>query len=635
MSDLIYLVPLFPLLGFLINGLFRKSLSKSAINIIGSGVILVSFIISILLFFDVKANGGTVVNYFDFINVKDFRIPFAFQVDELSVIFLLIITGVGFLIHLYSTSYMHEEPTDHFGRYFSYLNLFVFSMLMLVMGANYVIMFIGWEGVGLCSYLLIGYWFKNDSYNYAAKKAFIMNRIGDLGFLLAIFWILKDFGTANYADVFNSADTIPVSDVTAITLLLFVGAVGKSAQIPLYTWLPDAMAGPTPVSALIHAATMVTAGIYMIARSNVLYSLSHFSHDVVAVIGLATAILAATIALYQNDIKKVLAYSTVSQLGFMFLALGVEAYTTGVFHVMTHAFFKALLFLGAGSVIHAMGGEQDITKMGGLAKKLPVTCWTFVIGVLTISGFPFTSGFISKDEILIATYQHSPILFWFAAFAAVLTAIYMFRLMMLVFFGGFKGTHEQEHHLHESPSAILIPLVVLAILSVVGGYVQLPEAFGGHDFFNEFLAPVVPAATHEGAGVATKEYYLLGGTIVGLIIIFAVTRKLFAVKQFGGVYTGFKKILADKWYIDELYDTIIVKPLNALAGFSKSVIEKSFIDGIVNGVGRFVNYSSRQLRLLQSGQVGNYILFMVLSITVLFIVFWNQEIIVQFLQKIF
>jgi NADH-quinone oxidoreductase subunit L len=496
-------------------------------------------------------------------------------------------------------------------------------------------MFMGWEGVGLCSYLLIGYWFKNDSYNYAAKKAFVMNRIGDLGFLLAIFWILKDFGTANYADVFNNANTMPASDATAITLLLFVGAVGKSAQIPLYTWLPDAMAGPTPVSALIHAATMVTAGIYMIARSNVLYSLSHLSQDVVAVIGLATAILAATIALYQNDIKKVLAYSTVSQLGFMFLALGVGAYTTGVFHVMTHAFFKALLFLGAGSVIHAMGGEQDITKMGGLAKKLPVTCWTFVIGVLAISGFPFTSGFISKDEILIATYYHSPILYWFAAFAAVLTAIYMFRLMMLVFFGGFRGTHEQQHHLHESPSAMTIPLVVLAALSLIGGFVQLPEAFGGHDFFNEFLAPVIPTSSHEGASVATKEYYLLGGTIIGLIIIFAVTRKLFAVSQFSGAYTGFKKILADKWYIDELYDTIIVKPLNALAGFLKSVIEKSFIDGIVNGVGRFVNYSSRQLRLLQSGQVGNYILFMVLSITVLFLVFWNQERIVEFLQTIF
>jgi len=360
----------------------------------------------------------------------------------------------------------------------------------------------------------------------------------------------------------------------------------------------------------------------MIARSNALYALSEFSRDIVAWLGLATAILAATIALYQNDIKKVLAYSTVSQLGFMFLALGVGAYTTGVFHVMTHAFFKALLFLAAGSVIHATGGEQDITRMGGLARKLPWTCWTFVIGVLAISGFPFTSGFISKDEILIAAYNHDPLLFYLASFAAVLTAIYMFRLMMLVFFGEFRGTPEQEHHLHESPTSILIPLVVLAILSVIGGYVQLPEAFGGHDYFNQFLAPVVPAAVHEGASTATREYYILGATVLGLIIIFVLTRKLFAVKEFKGDYTGFRKILADKWYIDELYDSIIVKPLNSLAGFLKNVFEKSGIDGVVNGVGRFVNYSSRQLRLLQSGQVSNYILFMVLSIAVLWTVIW-------------
>jgi NADH-quinone oxidoreductase subunit L len=635
MGSLIFLVPFFPLLGFLINGLFRKSLSKTVIGIIGSGVILLSFIISIILFFDVKNDGGIVVHYFNFINVESFQIPFDFQVDQLSVIFLLIITGVGFLIHLYSTSYMHAEPTEHFGRYFSYLNLFVFSMLLLVLGANYVIMFIGWEGVGLCSYLLIGFWFKNDSYNYAATKAFVMNRIGDLGFLLAIFWILNKLGTASYTEVFDQANSLSPSDVTAITLLLFVGAVGKSAQIPLYTWLPDAMAGPTPVSALIHAATMVTAGIYMIARSNVLYSLSHLSRDVVAVVGLATAIFAATIALYQNDFKKVLAYSTVSQLGFMFLALGVGAYTTGVFHVMTHAFFKALLFLGAGSVIHAINGEQDITKMGGLRKKLPITFFTFLIGVLAISGFPFTSGFISKDEILIATYAHSHLLFWFAAFAALLTAIYMFRLLMLVFYGGFKGTSEQEHHLHESPLAMTIPLIVLAILSAIGGFVQLPETFGGHHYFNDFLSPVVPAATPEGAGVAAQEYYLLGGTALGLIIVAIITNKLFAVQQFTGVYTGFKKILADKWYIDELYNSIIVKPLNSLASFLKIIIEKSVIDGIVNGTGRFVSYSARQLRLLQSGQVGNYILFMVLSITVLFLVFWNQEIILAFLQKIF
>src|SRR6266536_3171582 len=409
---IVWLIPLLPLLGFLINGLGRKALTKSLISIVGCGVVLASFVLSIWVFLQVKNGNTHIASYFDFISVRSLHVPFAFQIDQLSTIFLLIITGVGFLIHVYSTSYMHEERTEHFGRYFSYLNLFIFSMLLLVMGANYVIMFIGWEGVGLCSYLLIGYWFKNTEYNKAANKAFVMNRIGDLGFLIAIFWIISKIGNTNFSDVFVNASSFTSGEITTITLLLFVGATGKSAQIPLYTWLPDAMAGPTPVSALIHAATMVTAGIYMIARSNVLYSLSHVSQDVVAVVGLATAILSATIALYQNDIKKVLAYSTVSQLGFMFLALGVGAYTTGVFHVMTHAFFKALLFLGAGSVIHAVGGEQDITKMGGLRKKLPITFFTFLIGVLAISGFPFSSGFISKDEILIATYSHSHVLFW-------------------------------------------------------------------------------------------------------------------------------------------------------------------------------------------------------------------------------
>lgn len=629
-----YLVPLFPLLGFLINGLFRKSLSKNLIGIIGSGSILASFIISVIIFFDVKNTGGSVAEYFNFINVESFKISFAFQIDALSSLFLLIITGIGFLIHVYSTSYMHEETAEHYGRYFSYLNLFVFSMLLLVMGANYIIMFIGWEGVGLCSYLLIGFWFKNDNYNYAAKKAFVMNRIGDLGFLLAIFWLLSKLGTANYEDVFTNANKLSSTDVTAITLLLFVGAMGKSAQIPLYTWLPDAMAGPTPVSALIHAATMVTAGIYMIARSHVLYSLSEISQNVVAIIGVATALLSATIALYQNDIKKVLAYSTVSQLGFMFLALGAGAYTTGVFHVMTHAFFKALLFLGAGSVIHAMGGEQDITKMGGLRKKLPVTYWTFLFGVLAISGFPFTSGFISKDEILLNVYSFNKVYFWIAAFTAVLTAIYMFRLLMLVFFGSFRGTHEQEHHLHESPKAITIPLIILGVLSLVGGFVQLPELFGGHDYLNQFLAKAnIPAVVQEGA--ATKEYTLFFGTIAGLLIIYLVTRKLFAVSEFNGEYTGFKKILANKWYVDELYDAIIVKPINGIAGFLKNIVEKSGIDGIVNGIGRFVQYASRQIRLIQSGQVGGYILVMILSFAILFVVFWNQAQIVEWVKYIF
>jgi NADH-quinone oxidoreductase subunit L len=400
---MVYLVPLFPLIGFLINGLFRNSLSKNLTSFIGCGVVLASFIVSIVLFLDVRSHGAMPVQpLFQFISVEAFKIDFAFQVDQLSCLFLLIITGVGFLIHVYSTSYMHDETPDHFARYFSYLNLFVFSMLILVLGANYVIMFIGWEGVGLCSYLLIGYWFKNDNYNHAATKAFVMNRIGDLGFLLAIFWMLSKFGSASFGEIFPASSHFAAGDVdiTFICVLLFIGAMGKSAQIPLYTWLPDAMAGPTPVSALIHAATMVTAGIYMVARSNVLYSLSLVAQNLVAIIGLATALLAATIAIKQNDIKKVLAYSTVSQLGYMFLGLGVGAYSSAVFHVMTHAFFKALLFLAAGSVIHAIQNQQDIRYMGGLKKYLPITSATFLIGCIAISGIPPFSGFFSKDEIL-------------------------------------------------------------------------------------------------------------------------------------------------------------------------------------------------------------------------------------------
>lgn len=621
MIQFAYLIPLFPLLGFLINGLFRKKLSKSSIGIIGSGSILLSFIISVFIFFQVKSAEGsvTVINLFEFIKTDAFNISFSFLIDPLSSLFLLIITGVGFLIHVYSTSYMHNEESQHFARYFAYLNLFVFSMLLLVLGNNYVIMFIGWEGVGLCSYLLIGFWFKNNQYNYAARKAFVMNRIGDLGFLLAIFWMIAKLGSANFSDVFSQTSLLSQTDITAITLLLFVGAMGKSAQIPLFTWLPDAMAGPTPVSALIHAATMVTAGVYMIARSHVIYSLAEFTQNIVAWIGLATAILAATIAMYQNDIKKVLAYSTVSQLGFMFLALGVGAYTTGVFHVMTHAFFKALLFLGAGSVIHAMSGEQDISKMGGLKKVLPITSLTFLLGVLAISGFPFTSGFVSKDEILIAVYSKNQIMFYLAAFAAVLTAIYMIRLFMLVFMGSFRGTEEQKQHLHESPKAITIPLIILAVLSVVAGLVQLPHAFGGHEYFNHFLSSVVPSLNIDDPNLATKEYYLLGATIVGLILVYVFAKKKFEVSSFHPEFTGVKKFLHQKWYVDEVYDFIIVKPIQWFSKILNNVIEIKGIDAIVNSVGKSVKYASRQIRLLQSGQVGSYVLMMVLGIVLIFL----------------
>lgn len=618
--QMVWLIPLMPLLGFLLNGLGRKQVSKTLAGIIGSGTVFLSFLTSVYVFFNVKGGNTHVAHYFDFININALKIGFDFQIDQLSSIFLLIITGVGFLIHVYSTAYMHEEEPKDFAKYFAFLNLFVFSMLLLVMGANYVIMFIGWEGVGLCSYLLIGYWFKNTNYNVAARKAFIMNRIGDLGFLLAVFWLISKLGTVDFTNVFASASKLSTTDVTGITLLLFVGAMGKSAQIPLYTWLPDAMAGPTPVSALIHAATMVTAGVYMIVRSNVLYSLAPVTMEVVAIVGLATALLAASIALYQNDIKKVLAYSTVSQLGYMFLALGVGAYSSGVFHVMTHAFFKALLFLGAGSVIHAMSGEQDITKMGGLRKKIPVTYITFLLGVLAIAGFPFTSGFISKDEILLNVYNHNKIYFYLAAAGAIMTAFYMFRLMMLTFFGSFRGTHEQEHHLHESPKSMTIPLILLAVLSVIGGLVQLPHVFGGHPYFNEFLNPVVKTAEHIDPRLALKEWMLLGATVLGLIIIYIFTKKYYAVEKIEGENKGFKRVLENKWYVDELYDSIIVKPVQSLAKYFNNVLERKGIDGFVNGIGKAVNYGSRQVRLIQTGQVGTYILLMVLGILILFIV---------------
>ncbi|WP_153801151.1 NADH-quinone oxidoreductase subunit L [Foetidibacter luteolus] len=636
MNKLVYLVPLFPLAGFLINGLLRKSLSKGIIGFIGSAAILASFVVSLVLFFQVKGSGAAipVEPLFTFINADTFKIDFAFQVDQLSSLFLLIITGVGFLIHVYSAAYMHEEPEQHVGRYFAYLNLFVFSMLLLVMGANYVIMFIGWEGVGLCSYLLIGYWFKNNDYNYAAKKAFIMNRIGDLGFLLAVFWLLSKLGTVSFNEVFPQVSRLTPTDITGITVLLFVGAMGKSAQIPLYTWLPDAMAGPTPVSALIHAATMVTAGIYMVARSNALYSLSEVAQHLVAIVGIATALLSATIAIKQNDIKKVLAYSTVSQLGYMFLGLGVGAYTGAVFHVMTHAFFKALLFLGAGSVIHAMHHEQDIRNMGGLKKHLPATHWTFLLACIAISGIPPFSGFFSKDEILAAAYAHSPVYWVLGVIGAAMTAFYMFRLYATTFLGQFRGTHEQEHHLHESPKAMTIPLIILAVLSVIGGMVGVPEVLGGHHELHAFLAPVLTTETHHEISHST-EYALMGISVaVAAVAIFIAVSK-YSKKPELGEPAGFGKVLADKWYIDELYNNIIVKPLGALAGVLKNVVEKSGIDGAVNGVGRFVKYSARQLRLLQSGQVGGYILFMVLSIVVLFLLFWNQAMITQFLNKIF
>jgi NADH-quinone oxidoreductase subunit L len=623
--QIVWLIPILPLIGFFINGLGRNNLSKTLSGLVGSGVILASFIISVYVFLNVKEGNTYLIHYFEFINTVSLNVHLDFQIDQLSSLFLLIITGVGFLIHVYSTSYMHEEPAKDFAKYFSYLNLFVFSMLLLVMGGNYIIMFIGWEGVGLCSYLLIGFWFKNNDYTNAAKKAFIMNRIGDLGFLLAVFWLLSKIGSADFHQVFDNVAKLSSFDISGITLLLFVGATGKSAQIPLYTWLPDAMAGPTPVSALIHAATMVTAGIYMIARSNILFTMAPLTQTVIAIIGISTALIAATIALKQNDIKKVLAYSTVSQLGYLFVGLGVGAYTGAVFHVMTHAFFKALLFLGAGSVIHAMGGEQDMRNMGGLKKYMSITHITFLLGCLAIAGMPPFSGFFSKDEILAAAFAHQPILWIAGVVGALLTAFYMFRLYAMTFHGQFRGTHDQQHHLHESPAAITIPLIILAILAVVGGWIGIPEVLmhGGHRL-EAFLEPIFEksnqiAVKHELSHAT--EYTLMAVSVGGALIALLFAWNKFSKYQKAEINeTGIGKVIANKWYVDELYDKMIVQPLQSLATFFNQVIEKNIIDGLVNGVGKAVQYGSRQIRLLQSGLVGTYILLMVVGMLILFII---------------
>jgi NADH-quinone oxidoreductase subunit L len=643
MDKILALIPLLPFIGFLVNGLLRNRLTKGQVGLVACGVMLAAFALSLYAWTQYKAPlpGTTTPSLvlFDFINVGGIRIPFEFQFDSLSILFSLIITGVGLLIHIYSTSYMHEETSPHFARYFAYLNLFVFSMLLLVLGGNYVILFIGWEGVGLCSYLLIGYWFKKEEYNNAAKKAFVMNRIGDLAFLIAIFWILAKTGTVSFGAVLNTetlTTSFTKSDICWITLLLFIGATGKSAQIPLYTWLPDAMAGPTPVSALIHAATMVTAGIYMIVRSNVMYSMAPVTMGIIAVVGLATAILAATIALKQNDIKKVLAYSTVSQLGYMFLGLGVGAYTGAVFHVMTHAFFKALLFLGAGSVIHAMGGEQDMRKMGGLSSHIKTTYFTMLIGCIAIAGIPPFSGFFSKDEILIAAYQQNPIYYYIGMAGALLTTFYMFRMLSMTFYGGFRGTHHQKEHLHESPAPMTLPLIILAVLSFAGGFLGIPELFAKDShILQKYLAPVIQAApAHEGGAHLSHstEWIMIGLSTAAIlaVVFYAINR--FKTKPDLDEPQGLGKTLANKWYVDELYNGVIVSPLQKLGGFFNAVIEKSGIDGIVNGVGRGIQAGARQMRLFQNGQIGYYLLYMVMGLILLFIIIRTDWTLVQ--QKI-
>ncbi|GAA4495611.1 NADH-quinone oxidoreductase subunit L [Hymenobacter ginsengisoli] len=628
-STLLYvLIPGLPFLGFLLNGLLNRKLSGTVAGAIGTLAVLGSFGLSLYLFLNFQYQ--YTVNLFDWISVGSLQIPFSYQIDQLSLLMLLLITGVGTLIHIYSIGYMHHD--ENVGKFFSFLNLFVFSMLILVLGANFVILFIGWEGVGLCSYLLIGFWNKHTSYNNAAKKAFIINRVGDLGFLLGIFLMYLTFNSVQYAEVFQKASLgqfgpYTVSIVTVITLLLFVGAMGKSAQLPLYTWLPDAMAGPTPVSALIHAATMVTAGIYLVLRSNVLFTLAPQTLEVVGIIGLATALFAATIGLAQNDIKKVLAYSTVSQLGYMFLALGVMGYTSSFFHVLTHAFFKALLFLGAGSVIHAMSNEQDMRRMGGLRKALPITFLTMLIGCLAISGIPPFAGFFSKDEILSHVYEHSKVMWAIGVFTSFLTAFYMFRLLFLTFFGEFRGTEEQRHHLHESPASMTLPLIVLAILSAVGGFMGAPMFVGKH-YLADYLAPIFTYSKQIlPAAFTTEPEHSTELMLMGISVLVAVIGIVLAYVQYvaraqrpaedDAQRSAPENLVYHKYYVDELYDTIIVKPVMALSTGLYKFVENGIIDPIANGVGRVTLAGGQLLRNVQTGSVETYLILMVIGIVLI------------------
>jgi NADH-quinone oxidoreductase subunit L len=633
MEQLVALIPLFPLLSFVLLTFFGKRMSKSAIGLIAPGSILASFVVAVLVFISQYTHKGAVtVHLFDWITAGNFVSAFAFLVDPLSSVFLLIITGVGFLIHVYSTGYIHEDKD--YNRFFSYLNLFIFFMLLLVLGDNFLLMFVGWEGVGLCSYLLIGFWFRNRNYSEAANKAFIMNRIGDLGFLLGIILTFGVFGSITYSEVFTGTALVLQDGklITAITLLLFIGAMGKSAQIPLYTWLPDAMAGPTPVSALIHAATMVTAGIYMVARCSVLFDMAPLTLHFISAVGIATALVSASIALFQNDIKKVLAYSTVSQLGLIFVALGVGAYSAGVFHVVTHAFFKALLFLGAGSVIHGMSGDQDIRHMGGLKKKMPVTYITFFIATLAISGIPPFSGFFSKDQMLASIYHSSKILYLLSVGVSMMTTFYMFRLFFLTFFGDFRGTDAQKNHIHESPKSMTIPLGILAVLSIIGGFIGIPHAIGHHigihHLIDDFLAGTVSSFVSELS--EAREWMLMGAVFVLILGTIGLARHIFVTRKQVPVPDEkprplWEEVISYKYYVDEIFEALIVKPMDKIAGRLYRLVEVAGIDGLVNGVGTGISKFSSVLRLVQTGNIGTYILFMVLGMIVFMMLrFWGN-----------
>lgn len=620
-TSLLLTLLLAPLAGFLFNIFFGKAAGKTISGAVGTLAVLVSFVATLILFMQVLDTKQAIeVSLFEWINFSTFTIDFGFLLDQLSLLWLMFVTGIGALIHLYSIGYMHDDK--NMSQYFAYLNLFVLFMITLVAGNNLVVMFIGWEGVGLCSYLLIGFWHKNQEFNDAAKKAFIMNRIGDLGFLAGVFIILALFGTVNFLElkeiILASGSTASAYWIAAAALALFIAASGKSAQIPLYTWLPDAMAGPTPVSALIHAATMVTAGIFMISRMHFLFDLAPQILNIIAIIGALTALVAASIALVQNDIKKVLAYSTVSQLGLMFLALGLGAYEVAIFHVITHAFFKACLFLGSGSVIHSMGGEQDMRKMGGLKKYMKTTYITFIIAALAISGIPIFSGFFSKDEILLVAFHQNIPLWAVASIASVMTAFYMFRLVFLTFFNDFRGTAEQEKHLHESPATMTIPLIVLAFLATVGGLISLP----GNSWLNDYLTPIISRTGAEAHVLGTTEYILMGvaiiGGLIGIGIAYSMYMKNKQVPAEDAQITGFANVLYNKLYVDEIYNAIIITPINALSTFFRDMLEPA-LGAIVFGFGKVVNGISAQGRLVQNGNIGLYLLAFVFGISAILI----------------
>jgi NADH-quinone oxidoreductase subunit L len=634
----LWIIPLLPLLGSAINGLLGANWSKPLVNSVALGSTGLSFacaLEAVREFLDYFAQNHQpyVKQFFDWIVAGNFRAGFDLQLDQLTVVMLLVVTGVGFLIHIYSTGYMaHEEG---YYRFFSYLNLFMFFMLILVLAANYVLLFVGWEGVGLCSYLLIGFYFLKKSAADAGKKAFIVNRIGDFGFMLGMFLLFRTFHSLDFGTVFAAASKPEVAieplgtfgTITVACLLLFVGATGKSAQLPLYVWLPDAMEGPTPVSALIHAATMVTAGVYVVARSHILFTHAPTAMYVVAIIGCATAFFAATIGLVQSDIKKVLAYSTVSQLGYMFLGCGVGAFGAGIFHLMTHAFFKALLFLSAGSVIHAMGGEQDMWRMGGLWKKIKITFVCMLFGTIAIAGFPPFAAFFSKDAILFSAYNSESggkALYAVGLFAAVLTSFYMFRLIWLTFFGE-KRYDEHHVHVHESPLNMTVPLMILAFLSLTGGWFAAPALWGGKDYFSEFLSPVFGAGEAGGREAsASLEHWLSIVAVIaataGLLVAWQMYKK--NVQQ--GKSEGLHKLLYNKYYVDEIYQAAIVSPLVWLSrNVLWKVVDAGVIDGTVNGVAHGAEAVGDTLRHTQSGNTRSYAVWVIVGALVIFaIIFW-------------